>query len=168
MATLRFLALLFSCFYFCVRCQGQRFSDLKNMAANQKGGIVTVGNEFKDQAGEKFKERTEEVKSSLQGLFDPVGSPGKSAFFQKVKKDGIDSVELFETLFKSKAFESILENVEIQHRIIEGVPILGAVSGFREARGRRLTDQETTAGFSKGVRNLLEMFKTSAKHALVI
>lgn len=37
------------------------------MAANQKGGIVTVGNEFKDQAGEKFKERTEEVKSSLQG-----------------------------------------------------------------------------------------------------
>jgi len=64
---LRFLALLFSCFYFCVQCQGQSFSDLKNMAANHKGSIVTAGNDFKDKAGEKFKERTEEVKSSLQG-----------------------------------------------------------------------------------------------------
>ncbi|TFJ81149.1 hypothetical protein NSK_007495 [Nannochloropsis salina CCMP1776] len=142
------------------------FSEFKNMAANQMGNVASTGKDFKDKAGEQLKDKAKEVKSSLQGLFDPVGSPGKSAFFQKVKKDGLNPVELFESLFNSKAFENILDNVEIQHRIMEGVPILGAVSGFREASGRRLNDQETTAGFGKGVRNLLEMFKTSAKHAL--
>ena len=38
----------------------------------------------------------------------------------------------------------ILENVEIQHRILENMPALKALSGFTEAHGRRLSDAEVS------------------------
>jgi hypothetical protein len=38
----------------------------------------------------------------------------------------------------------ILDNVEIQHRILENVPALKAVSGFSEVHGRKLGDQEVS------------------------
>jgi hypothetical protein len=38
-------------------------------------------------------------------VLEPVGSPGKLAFFQQAKKNGgIDALELFDTIMKSKAF----------------------------------------------------------------
>lgn len=36
----------------------------------------------------------------------------------------------------------ILDNVEIQHRILENIPALQAIAGFNEIQGRRLSDQE--------------------------
>lgn len=38
--------------------------------------------------------------------------------------------------------QQILDNVEIQHRILESIPTLKALSGFSEAHGRKLSDQE--------------------------
>ncbi len=43
---------------------------------------------------------------SLSAVLDPVGSTSKLAFFQAVKKaGGVDAIELFDTVIKSKAFE---------------------------------------------------------------
>lgn len=43
--------------------------------------------------------------SFLSPVLDPVGSASKLAFFQNVQKaGGVDALELFDTVFKSKAF----------------------------------------------------------------
>jgi len=120
---------------------------------------------------------------------DPVGSASKLAFFQNVKKaGGLDALELFDTVFKSKAFgvrpvclcavipsrvlrlfsvcpspplppplplppcqnQQILDNVEVQHRLMEEIPILGAIPGFQEVKGRRLSDEEVGAEGREG------------------
>jgi hypothetical protein len=42
---------------------------------------------------------------SLSPVLDPAGSASRLAFYQAVKKAGsVDAVELFDTVFKSKAF----------------------------------------------------------------
>jgi hypothetical protein len=46
----------------------------------------------------------------------------------------------------------ILDNVEIQHRIVESIPALHALPGFGEIRGRRLSDQEVGYGDGSGGR----------------
>ena len=38
--------------------------------------------------------------------------------------------------------KKILGNVEIQHRVLEEMPILHAVPGFADVHGRRLSDEE--------------------------
>lgn len=49
----------------------------------------------------------------------------------------------------------ISENVEIQHRILEATPMLAAIPGFREARGRRLNDQDVSGGGIKAMRMMM-------------
>lgn len=38
--------------------------------------------------------------------------------------------------------EKILGNAEIQHRLLESIPMLQALPGFAEVKGRRLSDEE--------------------------
>ena len=38
----------------------------------------------------------------------------------------------------------LLNNAEIQHRIMEELPMLAAFDGFKQARGRRLSDEDVS------------------------
>ncbi|KAM3567729.1 hypothetical protein VYU27_010132 [Nannochloropsis oceanica] len=160
MATRGILMLLVACV--CGSVQGQLSARKKIASGSSKAGVA----EAWDQMGEQVKANAEAVKAAMPGLLDPVGSTSKLAFFQAVKKaGGVDAIELFDTVIKSKAFEKILENVEVQHRLMEEIPILGAIPGFLEVKGRRLSDEETKAGFRKGMQNMWNMMKTVAEHA---
>ena len=41
-----------------------------------------------------------------------------------------------------KQTQVLLKNVEIQHKILEEMPLLAAFNGFKQARGRRLSDED--------------------------
>ena len=90
---------------------------------------------------------------------EPATSKTKLAFLQGVQKNGIDPVELFRTVIESEAFKGLLDNAEIQHRLLETMPHLGALPGFSDIKGRRLDDAGTTAGFAKGVAALMDYSK---------
>jgi hypothetical protein len=90
---------------------------------------------------------------------EPANSKTKLAFLQGVQKNGIDPVELFSTVIESEAFKGLLDNAEIQHRLLETMPHLGALPGFSDIKGRRLDDAGTTAGFAKGVAALMDYSK---------
>lgn len=42
------------------------------------------------------------------------------------------------------ARQVLLNNAEIQHRIMEELPMLAAFDGFKQARGRRLSDEDVS------------------------
>jgi len=47
----------------------------------------------------------------------------------------------------SSGFKAILDNSEIQHRVLEELPILGAIEGFNKIRGnRQLSDKDVREG----------------------
>jgi hypothetical protein len=46
--------------------------------------------------------------------------------------------------------QQILDNVEVQHRLMEEMPILGAIPGFLEVKGRRLGPEEVRCGGKEG------------------
>ena len=46
--------------------------------------------------------------------------------------------------------QQILDNVEVQHRLMEEMPILGAIPGFLEVKDRRLGDEQVQCGGKEG------------------
>ena len=51
----------------------------------------------------------------------------------------------------SYGLQKIYDNVEVQHRILEANPLLGALQGFKQAKGRRLNDQQVEGGREGGM-----------------
>lgn len=49
-----------------------------------------------------------------------------------------------DTLYTRGAAQVLLNNAEIQHRIMEELPMLAAFDGFKQARGRRLSDEDVS------------------------
>ncbi len=75
-------------------------------------------------------------------MLEPLRPSEKVAFLQKVAKNGVDPLELFTRGVNSKGFKVLLKNAEIQHRILEEMPLLAAFDGFKQITGRRLSDEE--------------------------
>lgn len=73
---------------------------------------------------------------------EPLRPSEKVKFLQKMAKGNVDPMELFNRGIASKGFQVLLKNVEIQHRILEEMPLLAAFDGFRQITGRRLSDEQ--------------------------
>jgi len=69
-------------------------------------------------------------------------------------KGNVDPMELFTRGVNSKGFQVLLKNVEIQHRILEEMPLLAAFDGFRQIMGRRLNDEQVCLSMSEGIRGV--------------
>ena len=65
-------------------------------------------------------------------------------------KGDVDPIELFTRGVGSKGFQVVLKNVEIQHRILEEMPLLAAFDGFKQITGRRLSDEQVGLNAVKG------------------
>jgi hypothetical protein len=63
-------------------------------------------------------------------------------------------MELFTRGVNSKGFQVLLKNVEIQHRILEEMPLLAAFDGFRQVTGRRLNDEQVRLSVSEDRRSV--------------
>jgi hypothetical protein len=59
-----------------------------------------------------------------------------------VAKGDVEPIELFTRGVSSKGFQVVLKNVEIQHRILEEMPLLAAFDGFKQITGRRLSNEQ--------------------------
>lgn len=77
---------------------------------------------------------------------EPLRPSEKVKFLQKMAKGNVEPMELFSRGVKSKGFQVLLKNVEIQHRILEEMPLLAAFDGFRQITGRRLSDEQVRGG----------------------
>lgn len=85
---------------------------------------------------------------------EPLRPNEKVKFLQKMAKGNVDPMELFTRGVNSKGFQVLLKNVEIQHRILEEMPLLAAFDGFRQIMGRRLNDEQVCLSMSEGIRGV--------------
>lgn len=60
--------------------------------------------------------------------------------------------------FSSSGFKAILDNSEIQHRVLKELPLLGAIEGFSKIRGnRRLSAEEVRWNWDRGIGGKVEI-----------
>lgn len=98
---------------------------------------------------------TRSAQSSDNGEADFTITPG---YLLNLTKNGLNPLQAFRDAMNTKGFKAILDNSEIQHRVLEELPILGAIEGFNKIRGnRQLSNENTRKGFVEGMENLMTL-----------
>ncbi|GAB5035979.1 Hypothetical protein NocV09_03200260 [Nannochloropsis oceanica] len=79
-------------------------------------------------------------------------------YLLNLTKNGLNPVQAFRDAMNTEGFKAILDNSEIQHRVLKELPLLGAIEGFSKIKdNRRLSAEDTKKSFATGMDNLLNL-----------
>lgn len=102
--------------------------------------------------------------SATAGDMLPAFKPDKElVMMQDTWRNGLNVMSVFEDNFKSEGMKLILDNANVQHEIMEKLPLLAAFDGFKAITGRRLDDAGTKAGFAEGVKSIMNALPNMLK-----
>lgn len=108
------------------------------------------------------------IKDALAGVSAadmlPAYKPdAELTMMQDAWRNGLDIMSVFEDSFKSEGMKVLLDNAEIQHQVMEKLPLLAAFDGFKAITGRRLDDAGTKAGFAEGLKSIMDTLPSMLK-----
>ncbi|EWM22205.1 hypothetical protein Naga_100291g6 [Nannochloropsis gaditana] len=82
----------------------------------------------------------------------------RAGYLLNLTKNTFNPVQVFKDAMNTKGFKAILDNPDIQHRVLKDFPLLGALTGFSTIKdNRRLSAEETKNSFSTGMNTLLNL-----------
>ncbi|KAM3569067.1 hypothetical protein VYU27_008827 [Nannochloropsis oceanica] len=111
-----------------------------------------------------MRRRQQMTTGALKDMLPAYKPDAELTMMQDAWRNGLDVMSVFTSNFQSEGMKAVLDNAEIQHTIMEKLPLLAAFDGFKQITGRRLDAEGTKAGFAAGINAMMtalpDMLKT--------